>query len=1198
MVTANPRLRVREARLADVDAITDINFAAFDDNIMNQLMYPGGVSADSREKFGSKVFPQRTAESEAEGSSKKSQGFLCVAEYSPEDSPSDGPGEVVAFAKWQLHPEPRTEEEWKGEDFTATAEICGEGCDVGVVNAFIGGMTRVQRDHAKGEAALYLGIIACSPARQRLGAGSALMEWGVNLADSLGLPCRLEASPTGYGLYKKFGYEDVDVLDLTVTETWGAANTSGSNWGANNAVTLAGPVPDGVLRSMDPVSAAANIIAIIHGANRLIALCKRFLEVMRDAPGDLRLILVEVSTLKAILDDLHFLVSCNHGPTILDTLTHDQGAIEGCRKVVSELEDLLPPECLLATDSKRKAESKAKALLEELRQYKSTIALALTTDSSLAQVVDVPGEDVQEQNVYNWLYVTDPSDLHEKSCDTYEPGTGEWLFRSPAWGSWLEEKTRCLWVHGIPGAGKTIFASHLIETVREHCEDRGSKYACVYYYCYFGHSQDETAPFLRWILLELCRRLGRVPLAVHELYRRGGKPTSRTLLAALENLVQAFDRVFIFVDAVDESLDRENLLRVLEDLAGHARFNNVRLLATSREYIDIEDTMKGVSTPISMRNPLLDEDIALYIRSKLDTHPRLKRWPRPVREEVLKALSTEANGMFRWVVCQIDALQRLKPESSIIATALNNLPKTLDETYERVFLRIPEDARLFVQHALHWLCTHRLIHQAIPGVQSPATCDFSRIDVPRGIAIPCEVLFGAVQQSLAKEELCDPMFLDGYVLDEELLRELCGCLVTLTSYPIRSFGRTVEEMPVVSFAHYTVLEFLESRRIRGGPAAPFALDRDRVFVEHAIVLFLGAAASADRWSLELPQKPGSDVYSDFDRYCAQSSALLLHWHVGALTSSGTTTWIAPLVELLQVRAPYLGSYFWYPPESFARLENPISPAIAAFRRVYKLRTLSPPPEPHLETLVRMLQVNEQGGLARAFLANLCRASNDFAIQLDLEFQPGVFFRRPSESSEQRGAEAHLSEILSFRGSVLEFYAHLPGGTWAQPCQGLYDILEFAAGHFDPSKIIGASSPCWGCLLLKRLLHLGAQSTIAATLSDLAGVKLLLEAGIDPNDIGDLRGNIGTPDRGPMLKPFSFVRGRSSLNIVRQRHVTSVWLKTANVWFRDHTISEAGPLEAILIQYGARDFTTSLDDGHLLADETKMLSISRDRGDMV
>jgi hypothetical protein len=255
------------------------------------------------------------------------------------------------------------------------------------------------------------------------------------------------------------------------------------------------------------------------------------------------------------------------------------------------------------------------------------------------------GEDVQEQNVYNWLYATDPSDLHEKSCDTYEPGTAEWLFRSPEWEPWLEETTRCLWVHGIPGAGKTIFASHLIEEVRDHCQGRGSGYACVYYYCYFGHAQDETAPFLRWILLELCRQLGRVPLAVHELYRRGGNPTPRTLLATLEKVVQAFNRVFVFVDAVDESLQRENLLRVLRDLAADARFENVRLLATSREYIDIEDVMSDVSTPISMRNPLLDDDITLYVESRLKSHARLRRWPPEIQQEVVQALSTEANGM-------------------------------------------------------------------------------------------------------------------------------------------------------------------------------------------------------------------------------------------------------------------------------------------------------------------------------------------------------------------------------------------------------------------------------------------------------------------------------------------------------------------------------------------------------------------------
>lgn len=97
---------------------------------------------------------------------------------------------------------------------------------------------------------LDLSILACNPTRQRLGVGAALVKWGTDLADNLGLPCRLEASPVGYNLYRKFGFEDVDVLDVKITETWGVSNTDGSNWGANNAVALAGQLADGVQRTV------------------------------------------------------------------------------------------------------------------------------------------------------------------------------------------------------------------------------------------------------------------------------------------------------------------------------------------------------------------------------------------------------------------------------------------------------------------------------------------------------------------------------------------------------------------------------------------------------------------------------------------------------------------------------------------------------------------------------------------------------------------------------------------------------------------------------------------------------------------------------------------------------------------------------------------------------------------------------------
>jgi len=55
---------------------------------------------------------------------------------------------------------------------------------------------------------------------------------------------------------------------------------------------------------------------------------------------------------------------------------------------------------------------------------------------------------------------------------------------------------------------------------------------------------------------------------------------------------------------------------------------------------------------------------------------------------VIDTLPKKADGMFRWFVCQVDRL-RLTLLASIWKV-LNDLPKTLDETYGRTLLCIEE----------------------------------------------------------------------------------------------------------------------------------------------------------------------------------------------------------------------------------------------------------------------------------------------------------------------------------------------------------------------------------------------------------------------------------------------------------------------------------------------------------------------------
>ncbi|RKK71217.1 hypothetical protein BFJ69_g11161 [Fusarium oxysporum] len=221
----------------------------------------------------------------------------------------------------------------------------------------------------------------------------------------------------------------------------------------------------------------------------------------------------------------------------------------------------------------------------------------------------------------------------------------------------------------------------------------------AYYYCYFGHPQDEAAPFLRWIITQLSRRAEVVSTLRHDLFRRGGEPSIPELLDALEQILQVFSCVYIVIDAVDESNPRDELLEVIHTLVTDPKLPNIKILVSSREYIDIERVMEKISVSVPMSNKLVEQDIRLHVRSTLRSNIKFQCWPNDLLIDVENAVSTQAKGMFRWAFCQLHELQRLKGERHVVSKALERLPKDLDETYDRVLLRIPQEDWQFVSHA-------------------------------------------------------------------------------------------------------------------------------------------------------------------------------------------------------------------------------------------------------------------------------------------------------------------------------------------------------------------------------------------------------------------------------------------------------------------------------------------------------------------
>jgi hypothetical protein len=195
----------------------------------------------------------------------------------------------------------------------------------------------------------------------------------------------------------------------------------------------------------------------------------------------------------------------------------------------------------------------------------------------------------------------------------------------------------------------------------------------------------------------------------------------------------------------------------------------------------------------------------------------------------------------------------LKGESNIVRNALKNLPKTLDETYERLFLEIPEEDRMFVHHALKWIYFHRELYDN---------------------NISCSVLL----QGIARSTCGSTPSIRDYFYDEERLRELYGCLITVMSENrSNEYEGDYHTTRTVSFAHYTVWEFLDSVRILNNSAAFFAVIKERTKLEFTRTVILEALDTHlnDLWHRESDFDEPSDIENaaeeDFSGYSVVSS---------------------------------------------------------------------------------------------------------------------------------------------------------------------------------------------------------------------------------------------------------------------------------------------------------------------------------------
>ncbi|PBK65236.1 hypothetical protein ARMSODRAFT_438992 [Armillaria solidipes] len=332
-------------------------------------------------------------------------------------------------------------------------------------------------------------------------------------------------------------------------------------------------------------------------------------------------------------------------------------------------------------------------------------------EADAEKAADILAKRLRVQNVVNWLEPLDSRAKLREVRERRQLGTCEWLLSHPRFASWYSSGS-FLWMNGIPGNGKTLLTSFVIDHLKERVT---SDEIVLFAFADFQDARStDVVVLLRTLLARLldhCKPEDFVEepdfAELEKTMQRYHADRPKFLQYLVELLGKAsapWKRVFVVIDALDECMQgkRRESIAAIRDLASAG--SNISILVTSRAEQDIVDVLSSVPT-ISLVNETwrVKDDIRRFIEEKMNNSDlSLARLPEPVRARISSTLLEKANGMFRLVDCQLQSLAEVDFENDI-DEILRNLPADLNSMYERIFQRVKSKGKRAVKIVQHTL---------------------------------------------------------------------------------------------------------------------------------------------------------------------------------------------------------------------------------------------------------------------------------------------------------------------------------------------------------------------------------------------------------------------------------------------------------------------------------------------------------------
>ena len=215
----------------------------------------------------------------------------------------------------------------------------------------------------------------------------------------------------------------------------------------------------------------------------------------------------------------------------------------------------------------------------------------------------------ERKKVFRWMSEIEYKSHHEDLSKGLLPNSGQWLLDHKLFIEWGQSSvSSILWLHGIPGSGKTRLISRIIDVMLG--EGTSGQSPTAFFYCARSTAEPERgkpAEILGAILRQLCSskpdRPIRGPVAREYEIRRqkADEDCSSVRKLSIEDCTRLIleltkdNPATIIIDALDECDEetRHELLEALDIVISNST-ELVRVLVSSRDDVDIVSTLSFV----------------------------------------------------------------------------------------------------------------------------------------------------------------------------------------------------------------------------------------------------------------------------------------------------------------------------------------------------------------------------------------------------------------------------------------------------------------------------------------------------------------------------------------------------------------------------------------------------------------------------